>query len=277
MSENEKNELEMTEDAVTVDVVDVPETVTSAAPVALCTEESAEAENGVEAEVSAESDADCAAQESLADLQAKNQKMKKRVLMIFGGVVLGIALLFGVLLLVEHLIEQRRYEEPTFDYDFYPPYVGDIMQYPPYLALNRKVFYCADPSGYGASLEVSAETLSNFDNRVSFLYFYLQTVIAGDEAMYNALFNETYYEKHQPHGFFYPQMIYDASIRYQGGEDQSNGDRLELYVLSYKIHRNDGSFRRDIGSDMSREQLITLRVSREKGITVENLVTVYTN
>ena len=274
MSENEKNELEMTEDAV---AVDVPETVTSDAPIAVLSEESAEGENGAEVKVTAEPDAERAEGDHLADLQAKNQKMKKRVLMIFGGVVLGIALLFGALLLVEHLIEQRRYEEPTFDYDFYPPYVGDIMQYSPYLALNRKVFYCADPSGYGANLEVSEETLSNFDNRVSYLYFYLQTVIAGDEQMYNALFNETYYEKHQPHGAFYPQMIYDASIRYQGGEDQSNGDRLELYVLSYKIHRNDGSFRRDIGSDMSREQLITLRVSREKGITVENLVTVYTN
>lgn len=214
-------------------------------------------------------------QSRLADLREKNKKLKKRMLLIFGCVVLGIALLLGIVFLIEYIQSKQEYEEPEFHYSFYPPYEGDIMQNPDYLALDRKIFYCADPSGYGAYLEVSEDTFSNIDSRVAFLYLYLQNVIAGEEAVYNELFNENYYRNHQPHEAFNPQMLYEIKIVYQGGEGDDNGDRLELYTLSYKIYRNDGSFRRDIGSDMSRDQLITLRVSKEMGITVENLITLY--
>ena len=87
--------------------------------------------------------------------------------------------------------------------------------------------------------------------------------------------SDNYFKKNQPQAAFNPQMVYDIEIRYQGGEDQTNGDRLELYVLSYKIYQNDGSFHRDIGSDMSRDRVITLRVPQDGGITIENLITYY--
>ena len=48
---------------------------------------------------------------------------------------------------------------------------------------------------------------------------------------------------------------------------------LITYKLEYMIHRNDGSFRRDIRSDESRAHYLTLRI--EPAIAIEKLITHY--
>lgn len=213
--------------------------------------------------------------EALAAMQARSKKMKKTILIAAGGILVALGLLFCGLLIAERLIGDDEFVPPTFDYEFYEPYEGDIMENPQYLACDRKVYYCSDAGGFGLRQEVSSETLGGFDSRVAFLVLYLDTIIAGNEEVYNSLFNETYFEKREPQAAFNPQMLYGAEIRFEGESTAKNGDKLTTYALYYKIYQNDGSFRRDIGSDMSRKQLITLRTDASGALTIESLITVY--
>ena len=58
-------------------------------------------------------------------------------------------------------------------------------------------------------------------------------------------------------------------------ESKQGEERLITYRLEYMIHRNDGTFRRDVGSDASRPQDITVRVGTDGKILIERLVTIY--
>ena len=213
--------------------------------------------------------------ERLQRIKAAASKNKKRMVIVCVAVVVGIALLFGLVTLIDYL-SNRPPKIPEYDFYFYPTYQGDIMSYEPYVALDRQVYYCEDPLGDGLKTAVNEENMTDYDMQVLFLYLYLQTIIEGNVQTYNSYFNDTYYKKSQPLTSFSPQMLYDMEIIYQGTESQAGGEKLVSYRISYRIHRNDGTFRRDVDSDASRPQTITLRVGADGEISIERLVTHYT-
>ena len=208
--------------------------------------------------------ADNEQKERLKEWQQASQKMRKRILIALAVIVGVLLLLFGVVQLIDLIAQKNASKLPVWDYDFYPVYEGNIFENEQYMSLDRQVYYCADPAGYGEEVSISEENLLDFDAGVSFLYFYLQTVIAGDTEKYNAYFNETYYKSNASQSEFSPQMLYDMHIRYLSEEALDGGEKRVSFSLRYCIHRNDGTFRRDIGSDMSREQIVTLRMSPTK-------------
>ena len=206
------------------------------------------------------------------ELEKCSKKMRKKLMLILGGVVLCAVILCGVLLLPDLLKSGKNPQEEFREYGeeaFYEPYTGDIMKNEEYLELDRKVYY-ADGSGMESSIE--SDNLSEFGKEVIFLYNYLQTIVAGDHVAYNACFNETYFEANNPKGSFYPQMLYGARITFFSRSNDEKGV-LVTYKLEYMIHRNDGSFRRDIRSGESRAQYVTLRIDPE--ICIEKLITHY--
>ena len=209
---------------------------------------------------------------SLEAMQKQSQKLKKRILLILGCVVGGIVVLFALVMLLELWLGKGKDRLPEYDGTFYPPYEGDIFENPQYMSLDRQMYYCEDPNGDGLRQAITEENMTEFDTNIAFLYVYLQSIMMGDEDIYNAYFNENYYQSSEPKTAFNPQMLYDIQIRYNQ-ETAEGADKLVTYALSYKIYRNDGSFRRDIGSDSSRTQLITLRVTAAGEISIEKLVT----
>lgn len=212
--------------------------------------------------------------EAFLQMEAQAKKMRKRLLLILGGILLLAALLLGGVLIAEALNGDKKDPQATAqteypDAAFYEPYKGDIMSNKEYLALDRKVYY-ADGSGMEVSMEQG--NLNEFSQEAIFLYHYLQTIIAGDRKAYNACFNNTYFQTSDPKGSFHPQMVYGAKITYQSRGNDESGVWVQ-YKIEYMIHRNDGSFRRDIRSNESRPQYVTLRIEPE--ILIEKLVTYY--
>ena len=45
--------------------------------------------------------------------------------------------------------------------------------------------------------------------------------------------------------------MYDISVSFLSG-DSNNGIYLEKYSVTYKIYKNDGTYRADVGSDISK-------------------------
>lgn len=229
-------------------------------------------ESGIEDQVET---SDLASREASYEELAKQSKiMKKKILMGLGIAVAAVIVLFLIVTLVDFLIKRSNSRVPEGDYTFYPTYEGDIFENPQYMSLDRQIYYCENPAGDGIKQAVNEENLTDFDLNVTFLYLYLQSINYGDAEMYNAYFNENYYKENQPQAEFSPQMIYNTEICYQATENDG-ADKLVTYSLSYMIYRNDGSFRRDIGSNAARPQLITLRVSEAGNISIEKLITRY--
>lgn len=204
-------------------------------------------------------------------LVANSKKMKKRILWIMAGVAAAILLMIGCILLIQSINagNEGNGQAPDLNITFHEPYEGNIMENKDYLALNRWVYYCDDPYGYGVTTAITEENRDGFDSGVLFLYNYIQTIIAGDHEAYNDCFNDAYFRKADPKDAFYPQMLYDIKILFYMRESAD----LVTYRLEYKIHRNDGTFRRDVESDASRYQLVTLRISDDGEISIERLIT----
>lgn len=205
---------------------------------------------------------------------AKNNVMKKRILIV-GAIVLAVLILLFVALWVADTLAKRNVGVPDGTYEFYPPYDGDIMENPEYLALNRMVDYCNDPLGYGLRQSITDENEEEFDDAVLFLRDYLQTVIAGDAQSYNGFFNHTYFEENEPKSAFYQQMLYNMVIYFESTEKQDGGDTLTTYRLEYMIYQNNGSFRKDVGSDAILPRHVTVRIGADGTILIERILTSY--
>ncbi len=214
---------------------------------------------------------DTNAEVSYEALCQRAKKIRKRVLIVLLCCVLAIALLIGGVLLLNAL----KADAPSNDYgeyEFYDPYEGDIMQNQAYLSLNREFCYCADATGMGMTYPLNEDELAKLDPSVRFVCNYLQAVIDGDAAAYNAMFSADYLKKNGSKSAFNPQMLYNITIyRYQI-QNNADGSKTLTYKLDYMIYRNDGTFRRDIGSDAIRSQYLVLDCAADGSITVRDLV-----
>ena len=127
---------------------------------------------------------------SAEELAAK--RMKKKILIVLAAVVGGLLLLFLAVQLAQGILEKNKWNSNQKEYEFYPTYNGDIMQYGAYLDLNRTVSYCNDPSGYGVTMSITDENRQDFNANVLYLFDFVQVMIAGDTAAYNACFHDSY-------------------------------------------------------------------------------------
>ncbi len=206
----------------------------------------------------------------------KKQPQKKKILIAI-GVVLGIlALLWGVLELVTYLDARKKAEPPEYHYEFDTVYNGDIHEYRPYLNLDRQIYYCADPAGYGLTQAVTEENREDFSPEVLFLCDWLNTVVDGDADAYNGYFNQTYFQNVEPQKPFAQQMLYNIHLTYHSEQKEGN-DRLVTFTVEYMIRHNNGTYRQDIESDASRPQRVTLRVAEDGTLAIERLLTIHSN
>lgn len=207
-------------------------------------------------------------------LSGNNRKMMRQMLLIslaFFGVLL---LLAGGILLAGKLLSKNSGEAGSDSIRFYPPYNGDIFADAEYLALDRSISFCADPDGYGETVSITDENIEEFNAEVRFLRDWIRILTEGDADRYNACFTEAYFQTHERQKSFSPQMIWQTVIRYQSvSSDERTGERLVTYRLSYCIHRNDGTLRRDVGSDGSRPQYAVLRIAPDGSIGIDDLYT----
>lgn len=134
----------------------------------------------------------------------------------------------------------------------------DILEYEEYLKFDRAVQYCYTP---GVQVSVNDKTLSNYDESFRLIYKLIGTLIAGDSDSYNELVHEDvgHFDS------FTQQQIYDIVIsKYSESAKQSNTGSTYaefVYVVEYKIHENNGSYRKDIESDASRPQFFVINNS----------------
>lgn len=190
-----------------------------------------------------------------AEEKAAKQAKKKK--MIIGIAV--VALLGGVswvLLENPQIFEPKNenkvtsmYSDELKSYIFYPTdYNLDVTADETYMGLDRYVYY----KNGGETFAVTDGNYAQYGKAVAFFGDYFETVIAGDTETYNTYFTDHYYESNEPYIQFAPQMLYDILIEQLSETQNQDGTVIYTFNVSYKIHRNDGTFRNDIDSNASK-------------------------
>ena len=134
----------------------------------------------------------------------------------------------------------------------------DIMEYDEYLNLNRVTMFSDKNSGVAYSVDESNYKGVGAD--VELVYELINAVISGDSNTYNSFIND---ESKHIDGFT-QQQIYDVEISRQSEEYINNEGKIYteyVVIVNYKIHENNGTFRKDIESDVSRPQYLVINNS----------------
>jgi hypothetical protein len=134
-----------------------------------------------------------------------------------------------------------------------PDYTLDISSVSGYMDKDRFITYA-----YGAeAIGLDESNQNSFGKGVSFFIDYFQTLINGDVDGYNALFSDEYYKSADPLTSFTKQMIYDQRVE-KISESVSGSVTEYVFAVTYRIYENDGTFRKEIGSDGAKVQYFYL-------------------
>ncbi|MBO7273216.1 MAG: hypothetical protein J6V22_00015 [Clostridia bacterium] len=205
----------------------------------------------------------------LQTIAEQNKKMRKKLLIVLAIAVGVVAVLVAILLIVQACQAKNEEAFSLPDNYFYPTYSGDIFAYAEYLDKRPDVImYCEDPDGLGRTTSIDAGREDEFSPEVLYLRDFLEIMMHADIEAYNNCFNEIYYKNHKQQTAFSQQMIYEAEIRFMGAEEAANGERTATYYLLYKLYQNDGSLRRDVGSDAIVPMRVVLRITPEGEISI---------
>lgn len=212
----------------------------------------------------------------LQNIAEQNKKMRKKLLIALAVTVGVVAILITVLLIIK--ASQNKDDPFTLpDTYFHPTYQGDIFEYADYLDKRPDViFYCEDPNGLGHTTEINDDLNKSFAPEVLYLRDFLEIMMRADVEAYNNCFNEVYYKTHKKQEAFSQQMIYEAEIRFGGETKKENGERTATYYLLYKLYENDGSLRRDVGSDAVVPMRVVLRTTPTGEISISEWETTRT-
>lgn len=153
-------------------------------------------------------------------------------------------------------------------YIFYPADDElDITKVEEYQGLDRLLHYTLGPE----TIAITSEDIASYGDDIKFLYNYFEIVKAGDYTAYNKLFTKEYY-KNNPFYIdftFTPQMIYDINIK-KLGESSEGTKTIYNYDVTYKIYRNNGTFRNDIIDNMSKTLYFTI-VKDKNSILIDSI------
>lgn len=195
------------------------------------------------------------------NVELKNKKFTSKIIIF--SVILIAVLLLGVIIsaIVSNLSKGANDEEITVD----PSKLSetkeecfDIMEYDVYLNLNRTILFYEKDSGVSYSADSS--NCKGLGADVELICKLIDAIVAGDDRTYNSLVNDE--SKHRES--FTQQQVYDILITKESVEQINRDGKFYteyVVIVEYKIHENNGTFRRDVESDVSRPQYFVINNS----------------
>ncbi len=204
--------------------------------------------------------------------KAKKAKKKKMLIAILAVTVLG-----GVSwVLTENpqifRIEEKKpasmYSDEIKSYLFYPvDYDLDVNADPIYRGLNRYVYY----KNGAETFAITDDDYAKHGAVVEFFGLYFKTIIKGNATTYNTFFTDNYYKTNKAYDTFPPQMLYDILIEQLSMTENEDKTVTYQFNVSYKIHKNTGTFRNDIDSDSSKVLYYELIEDRAGRVLIDRI------
>ena len=193
----------------------------------------------------------------------RRDKRKKRMIIAIISIFSALVLIWILVSALENILIEKNINENNkqIAYNFYyADFEENIFEDEEYMELIRGegIRYCDMRSNITVSIDEN--TIDNYGDDVRFFWDFLQNIVNGDKDAYNAMFSKDYFKQNSPKEAFTMQKIYDVQISKYSAEDieTSNGNYTKfIYTVEYRILKNNGTFRNDIG-DGSRLQYITI-------------------
>ena len=193
---------------------------------------------------------------------------KKRLLKI-AMIILAV---FAVLVLFDFALEKGLFDRPQQDdtgtrepiFFFNPDYDFDIFTDEAYLDLDRSLHF-SDDGGTSTAILTDDNSYNSVHRTARFFKEYFDSVIMGDYEKYNSLFTDEYLKKNGAKDRFTMQMIYNMEAVLLRSEDHDDGTTLYEFEVRYAIRRNNGTFRDDLDSGVTRPQLYVIREDPDTG------------
>lgn len=191
------------------------------------------------------------------NIELSNKKTKRTIIIVFASMLVFMIVCLMIPGLTQYSFKGSDIKDPTENNNYYfcEPYEEgfDILKYEEYLALDRTIMYY-DGTGIGSG--VVEGNLNEYNPGVTVIYNMLIALIEGDVDAYNSLLGEGVEKKDD----FTQQQIYKITIT---NKSASSTEGSYEFTVDYKIHENNGSYRRDMGSDEYRPLSVT--VSNKSG------------
>lgn len=194
---------------------------------------------------------------------ADASRLRRRIIIIFVCMVVFVLVTVPLI----KLLDARNGEGDNATQATLPPanlfwesadFEYDIMKDKEYLALNRQIMF--EDTVTGVTEVMDAASRGAHGEAAAVLYDMINLIIRGDTDGYNRLFSKAYYkDDNEELAPFTMQQVYDIKIKSMGTERDASGTHtVYKFYVDYKIHKNNGTFRQDIGDDESLTQVFTL-------------------
>ncbi len=143
---------------------------------------------------------------------------------------------------------------------FNPDYELNIFEDEAYLDLDRYILYSDD--GISFVKLVNERAFQEAGKRAAFFGNYFDSIINGDCQKYNEFFTEDYLKEKGKKDRFTMQMLYNIEVTLLREETVNEGtpEQATLYEFEvrYAIRRNNGTFRDDLESGVTKPQIYVL-------------------
>lgn len=191
----------------------------------------------------------------------RSKRMKTVIIIVIAASVVLLLLCAMIPQLAEGLWDTRGREEITVAPSLLEDTKEegfDIFEYEEYLSFDRSM-YIRD-EGRGTCTSLTRESAEQHGKDLVFLYDLIGIITRGDYETYNDLVsgNAKKYES------FTQQQIYGVYFTKDSEKQLSDGGKSYteyVYRVEFKIHENNGTFRRDIEPDASRPQYYVINDS----------------
>lgn len=210
--------------------------------------------------------------------RSKRSSQKRGIIIAF-AVMAAIVLIWYVGVpavngLIKNINSQKDKNEPASDYmdhivshSFYPAnYDEDIYADEEYKQKERRIAYKNGADTY----YLDEGDYKEHGRTIEFFGRYFDTVINGRYEEYDDYFTDFYFENQSNKERFTPQKIYDIMVTLLGST-ASEGITTYNYYVEFKIVKNNGTFRNDIGSNASRRVVYEL-VESDNGTVLINYI-----
>ena len=159
---------------------------------------------------------------------------------------------------------------------YVPDYGENILDDPEYLSLNHFISYTENSA---TSMLPEDTDFASYGEGLALLNECFQAAIRGDDDGFNACFSDAYFEEHPAITEFTMQRIYDIEITLLSStllyENTPEETMRYEYRVAFKIQKNNGTFRWDFGSDVSKPEIYEIVVPDSTGEAKINSVSQY--
>lgn len=204
-------------------------------------------------------------------------KQKKLILIVMAALVAFVVLYFVIGSIdFEKLFKKDDATENKEIYFYDESLSKNIFQDEKYMELDRTVNLVKASMGTGKTIDDQDAVTEG--PAVNLIYNMIGYMISGNNEAYNSCFSTEYYKYAQPIGKFTQQKLYNITITEVSKTDKTdeNGNTYVeyYYTLEYMIRHNNGSLRKDMGSDCIKAQHIFLSERYGDEVLIDKIATI---